>query len=121
MAEALLPREFAELEPWVEEWCLDNEPEQYVPGVRVRVALSRLEQSRVVQNGLDERGRGQACVGVTARHQLRQQCTEVLVAHVVRESRRVGQEVAKGDLIGIRKPVDVRIRQVIQEFLVQVQ
>lgn len=29
MAEALLPREFADLEPWVSDWCLDSEPERY--------------------------------------------------------------------------------------------
>ena len=29
MAEALLPAEFADLECWVEEWCLDSEPERY--------------------------------------------------------------------------------------------
>ena len=26
---ALLPAEFSDLEPWVEEWCLDGEPERY--------------------------------------------------------------------------------------------
>ena len=26
---ALLPAEFSDLEPWVEEWCLDSEPERY--------------------------------------------------------------------------------------------
>ena len=29
MAEALLPPEFSDLELWVEEWCLDSEPERY--------------------------------------------------------------------------------------------
>ena len=29
MAEPLLPPEFADLEPWVAEWCLDSEPERY--------------------------------------------------------------------------------------------
>ena len=29
MAEPLLPPEFSDLEPWVEEWCLDGEPERY--------------------------------------------------------------------------------------------
>jgi len=29
MADHLLPPEFADLEPWVEEWCLDSEPERY--------------------------------------------------------------------------------------------
>ena len=29
MADQLLPPEFADLEPWVEEWCLDSEPERY--------------------------------------------------------------------------------------------
>jgi hypothetical protein len=29
MAEALLPPEFADLEPWVQDWCLDSEPERY--------------------------------------------------------------------------------------------
>ena len=29
MAEARLPAEFSDLEPWVAEWCLDSEPERY--------------------------------------------------------------------------------------------
>jgi len=29
VAAALLPREFADLEPWVADWCLDSEPERY--------------------------------------------------------------------------------------------
>ena len=29
MADGLLPREFSDLEPWVEGWCLDSEPERY--------------------------------------------------------------------------------------------
>ena len=29
MADALLPPEFSDLEPWVEDWCLDSEPERY--------------------------------------------------------------------------------------------
>jgi len=29
MAERMLPAEFADLEPWVAEWCLDSEPERY--------------------------------------------------------------------------------------------
>ena len=29
MAEALLPPEFSDLEPWVADWCLDGEPERY--------------------------------------------------------------------------------------------
>jgi hypothetical protein len=29
MAESLLPPEFSDLEPWVEQWCLDSEPERY--------------------------------------------------------------------------------------------
>ena len=29
MADATLPAEFSDLEPWVEEWCLDSEPERY--------------------------------------------------------------------------------------------
>ena len=29
MAETLLPPEFADLEPLVEDWCLDSEPERY--------------------------------------------------------------------------------------------
>jgi hypothetical protein len=29
MADALLPAAFSDLEPWVEEWCLDSEPERY--------------------------------------------------------------------------------------------
>jgi len=29
MADALLPAEFSDLEPYVEEWCLDSEPERY--------------------------------------------------------------------------------------------
>lgn len=29
MAAALLPSEFADLEPFVAEWCLDSEPERY--------------------------------------------------------------------------------------------
>ena len=29
MADALLPAEFSDLEPFVEEWCLDSEPERY--------------------------------------------------------------------------------------------
>jgi len=29
MAERMLPAEFSDLEPWVEEWCLDGEPERY--------------------------------------------------------------------------------------------
>jgi len=29
MAEPLLPPEFADLEPWVADWCLDGEPERY--------------------------------------------------------------------------------------------
>ncbi len=29
MAEARLPAEFADLEPWVDDWCLDSEPERY--------------------------------------------------------------------------------------------
>ena len=29
MADAVLPREFADLEPWVRDWCLDTEPERY--------------------------------------------------------------------------------------------
>jgi hypothetical protein len=29
MADALLPPEFSDLEPWVEGWCLDSEPERY--------------------------------------------------------------------------------------------
>jgi len=29
MAEPLLPAEFADLEPLVEDWCLDSEPERY--------------------------------------------------------------------------------------------
>ena len=29
MAEALLPPEFSDLEPWVAGWCLDSEPERY--------------------------------------------------------------------------------------------
>jgi hypothetical protein len=29
MAEALLPPEFSDLDPWVEDWCLDSEPERY--------------------------------------------------------------------------------------------
>ena len=29
MADPLLPPEFSDLEPWVEDWCLDGEPERY--------------------------------------------------------------------------------------------
>jgi len=29
MADALLPPEFSDLEPLVEEWCLDSEPQRY--------------------------------------------------------------------------------------------
>jgi hypothetical protein len=29
MAQALLPAEFSDLEPWVDQWCLDSEPERY--------------------------------------------------------------------------------------------
>ena len=29
MAGRMLPAEFSDLEPWVEEWCLDSEPERY--------------------------------------------------------------------------------------------
>jgi len=29
MSDAMLPPEFSDLEPWVEEWCLDSEPERY--------------------------------------------------------------------------------------------
>jgi len=29
MADALLPPEFSDLEPFVEAWCLDSEPERY--------------------------------------------------------------------------------------------
>ena len=29
MAEPLLPPEFSDLEPWVEDWCLDSEPQRY--------------------------------------------------------------------------------------------
>jgi hypothetical protein len=29
MADALLPPDFSDLEPFVEEWCLDSEPERY--------------------------------------------------------------------------------------------
>jgi hypothetical protein len=29
MADALLPAEFSDLEPWVDAWCLDSEPERY--------------------------------------------------------------------------------------------
>ena len=29
MAEPLLPAEFADLERWVADWCLDSEPERY--------------------------------------------------------------------------------------------
>ena len=29
MAEPLLPPEFSDLEPFVEDWCLDSEPERY--------------------------------------------------------------------------------------------
>jgi hypothetical protein len=29
VAEALLPPAFSDLEPWVEDWCLDSEPERY--------------------------------------------------------------------------------------------
>jgi hypothetical protein len=29
MADSLLPPEFADLEPWASEWCLDSEPERY--------------------------------------------------------------------------------------------
>ncbi len=29
MADALLPAEFSDLEPWVADWCFDSEPERY--------------------------------------------------------------------------------------------
>src|SRR5262245_10863331 len=29
MADALLPTQFSDLEPFVEDWCLDTEPERY--------------------------------------------------------------------------------------------
>lgn len=29
MAERMLPAEFSDLEPFVEDWCLDSEPERY--------------------------------------------------------------------------------------------
>ena len=29
MADPLLPSEFSDLEPFVEDWCLDSEPERY--------------------------------------------------------------------------------------------
>jgi hypothetical protein len=29
MTDSLLPPEFSDLEPFVEEWCLDSEPERY--------------------------------------------------------------------------------------------
>jgi hypothetical protein len=29
MTDPQLPREFSDLEPWVEDWCLDSEPERY--------------------------------------------------------------------------------------------
>ena len=29
MADALLPPDFSDLELWVEDWCLDSEPERY--------------------------------------------------------------------------------------------
>jgi len=29
MADRKLPAEFSDLEPWVDEWCLDSEPERY--------------------------------------------------------------------------------------------
>ena len=37
MADALLPAEFADLEPWVEEWCLDSEPERYAKRLSSRM------------------------------------------------------------------------------------
>jgi hypothetical protein len=39
MPAALLPPEFADLEPWVEGWCLDSEPERYAK----RLASSMVE------------------------------------------------------------------------------
>lgn len=33
MADALLPAEFADLEPFVADWCLDSEPERYAKRV----------------------------------------------------------------------------------------
>jgi hypothetical protein len=29
MPDSLLPREFSDLEPFVDDWCLDSEPERY--------------------------------------------------------------------------------------------
>jgi hypothetical protein len=34
MAEALLPAQFADLEPFVAEWCLDSEPARYAKRLR---------------------------------------------------------------------------------------
>ena len=33
MAEALLPPEFSDLEPWVKGWCRDGEPDRYAKGL----------------------------------------------------------------------------------------
>ena len=29
MGDSLLPAEFSDLEPWVQDWCLDGEPQRY--------------------------------------------------------------------------------------------
>ena len=41
MADALLPPEFSDLEPFVEEWCLDSEPERYAK--RVSSSMDELQ------------------------------------------------------------------------------
>lgn len=37
MADPLLPPEFSDLEPWVEGWCLDSEPERYAKRLSSRM------------------------------------------------------------------------------------
>ena len=41
MSEALLPREFAALEPWAATWCLATEPERWAQ--RMRSSMAELQ------------------------------------------------------------------------------
>jgi len=42
MADALLPPEFSDLEPFVEQWCLDSEPERYAK--RVNSTMEEIQE-----------------------------------------------------------------------------
>ena len=56
MAAALLPAEFSDLEPFVDDWCLDSEPERYAKRLN-----SKMEEIQAFYNAVMPRAEEAMC------------------------------------------------------------